>query len=169
MEQTIVNLQEYSPEWKKQFDLEKEQLVTVLMPQVIAIEHIGSTSVEGIMAKPIIDILVGMKDLREVHDFVQPLKKLGYEYVPKQELKDRRFFRKGEWGKGTVHLHICEFGSSEWIEKILFRDYLRSHTEAAKEYEEMKKKLAFSYKYERQTYTKKKEPFIKRIIEKART
>lgn len=60
-------------------------------------------------------------------------------HVPKAELKDRRFFRKGLWGQGTCHLHMCEFNSNEWIEKLLFRDYLRLHPDAAEEYALLKK------------------------------
>ncbi|WP_081728145.1 GrpB family protein [Halalkalibacter hemicellulosilyticus] len=88
--------------------------------------------------------------------------------VPKPEFKDRWFFRKGLWGQGTCHLHICEFNSSEWIEKLLFRDYLRLHPKVAEEYASLKKELALKYQLDRPTYTKKKEPFIKTIIEKAK-
>ncbi len=97
------------------------------------------------------------------------IKLIEYEYVPQPEFKDREFFRKGLWRQGTSHLHICEFNSSEWIEKLLFRDYLRVHPHAAKEYASLKKELASKYKFDRPTYTKKKEPFIKTMIEKARS
>lgn len=83
-------------------------------------------------------------------------------------LKTEGFFRKGLWGQGTCHLHICEINSSEWIEKLLFRDYLRLHPDVAKEYASLKKELASNYKSDRPTYTKKKEPFIRKIIEIAR-
>ena len=78
------------------------------------------------------------------------------------------FFRKGLWGQGTCHLHICEINNSEWIEKLLFRDYLRLNPEVAEEYALLKKELASQYHFDRTTYTKKKEPFIKTVIEKAR-
>ncbi|MFJ3387036.1 MULTISPECIES: GrpB family protein [unclassified Lysinibacillus] len=93
----------------------------------MGIEHIGSTSIKGLEAKPIIDIILSVQDLDEVSNFVIPLSEIEYEYVHKPEFKDRRFFRKGLWGQGTCHLHICEINSSEWIEKLLFRDYLRLH------------------------------------------
>jgi GrpB-like predicted nucleotidyltransferase (UPF0157 family) len=78
-------------------------------------------------------------DLDEVSHFVSCLSEIDYEYVPKPEFKDRRFFRKGIWGQGTCHLHICEFNSREWIEKLVFRDYLRLHPQAAEEYASLKK------------------------------
>ncbi len=107
------------------------RILSALGEKVVGIEHIGSTSIKKLKAKPIIDIMVGVKDIDEVSYFVNPLREIDYEYVPKPEFKDRRFFRKGFWGQGTCHLHICEFNSSEWIEKVLFRDYLRLHPHVA--------------------------------------
>lgn len=167
MTKPFVKLTEYNPDWEKQFEYEKNRIVGVLDHNVIGIEHIGSTSIKGLAAKPIIDIMVGVRDLDEVSDFVRPLSEIEYEYVPKPEFKDRRFFRKGLWGQGTCHLHICEFNGMEWVEKLLFRDYLRLHPQAAEEYASLKKELASKYQFDRPAYTKKKEPFIKTIIEKA--
>lgn len=168
MTKPIVNLSEYNPDWEKQFEYERNRIVGVLGDKVVAIEHIGSTSIMGLEAKPIIDIIVGVQDLDEVSNFVFLLCEIGYEYIHKPEFKDRRFFRKGRWRQGTSHLHICQFNSSEWIEKLLFRDYLRLHPHVAKEYSSLKKELADKYKFDRPTYTKRKEPFIKTIIESAR-
>ncbi|MGP4041866.1 GrpB family protein [Gracilibacillus sp. D59] len=168
MTKPIINICNYNSKWTEQFATERDKIVEILGDKVVRIEHIGSTSIKGLAAKPIIDILLGVQHLDEVSDFVYPLKEIDYEYVPKPEFKDRRFFRKGEWGKGTSHLHICEYDSSQWIEKLLFRDYLRLHPEAAQEYEVLKKVLASEYKYDRHTYTKKKEPFIKTILERAK-
>ena len=168
MNKTIVNLSEYNHHWEQEFEYEKKRIAHVLGEKALGIEHIGSTSIRGMEAKPIIDIIVGVKDLDEVSNFVIPLSEIEYEYVHKPEFKDRRFFRKGLWGQGTCHLHMCEINSSEWIEKLLFRDYLRVHPNVAKEYALLKQELASNYKFDRPTYTKKKEPFIRTIIEIAR-
>lgn len=168
MTESIVYLNDYNPDWEKSYEYEKKRILDALGDKVVGIEHIGSTSIKDLKAKPIIDIIVGVKNLDEVFYFVTPLRDIEYEYVPKPEFKARRFFRKGLYGQGTCHLHICEFNSSEWIEKILFRDYLRLHTHAAQEYVSLKKELASKYQFDRSTYTKKKEPFIKAIIEKAK-
>ncbi|WP_367576267.1 GrpB family protein [Bacillus sp. FJAT-27445] len=164
----MVHLSDYNPNWEKEFEYERNRILDGLGDKVLGIEHIGSTSIKGLEAKAIIDIIAGVEDLDEVSNFVKPLSEIEFEYVPKPEFKDRRFFRKGLWGQGTCHLHICEFNSSEWIEKLLFRDYLRLHPSAAEEYAELKKELASKYQFDRPAYTKKKEPFIKSIIEKAR-
>ncbi|WP_327059461.1 GrpB family protein [Kurthia huakuii] len=143
-------------------------MANVIGDKILGIEHIGSTSINGLKAKPVIDILVGVQDLEEISNFILPLSEIEYEYVHKPEFKERRFFRKGLWGQGTCHLHICKFNSNEWIEKLLFRDYLRLNPDVAKEYAALKKVLASNYKFDRPTYTKKKEPFIRTIIEIAK-
>lgn len=168
MTKPIVNLSDYNPKWENEFEYEKKRIVNVIGDKILGIEHIGSTSIKGLEAKPVIDIIVGVQDLAEVSNFVVTLSEIEYEYVHKPEFKDRRFFRKGLWGQGTCHLHICEINSSEWIEKLLFRDYLRLHPDVSKEYASLKKELASNYKSDRPTYTKKKEPFIRKIIEIAR-
>ncbi|WP_285395840.1 GrpB family protein [Lysinibacillus sp. fls2-241-R2A-57] len=164
-----VQLSEYNSNWEQQYADEQNRIKEALGDKAIRIEHIGSTSIKGLEAKPIIDILVGVPSLEEVVSFIDALSKIDYEYVPKLEFNDRKFFRKGLWGQGTSHLHICEYNSNEWIEKLLFRDYLRTHPEAATEYAMLKKQLATKYSHDRSTYTKEKEPFIHLIISKAKT
>ncbi|MFC7686976.1 GrpB family protein [Ureibacillus sp. GCM10028918] len=168
MKESIVKLSDYNPEWKIQFEDEKRKILEALGAKVVEIEHIGSTSIKGLKAKPIIDIMCGVQDLGEVSYLVNPLRNIEYEYVPKPEFKDRRFFRKGACGQGTSHLHICEWNSSEWIEKILFRDYLRLYPQAAEKYASLKEALASKFQFDRPNYTKNKEPFIRTIIEQAK-
>ncbi|MGE7913599.1 GrpB family protein [Lysinibacillus xylanilyticus] len=169
MKNIKVELSEYNPYWEEQFIYEKNRIVEALGNKVVGIEHIGSTSIRGLKAKPIIDILIGVQSLDEVPNFIDTLSEIDYEYVLKPELIDRRFFRKGLWGQGTSHLHICEFNSNEWNEKCLFRDYIRENPHVAYEYASLKEQLASEYEYDRITYTKEKEPFIKMIIAKAKT
>ncbi len=161
-------MSEYDVNWEEQFLYEKRSIQEVIGHAILGIEHIGSTSIKGLKAKPIIDILLGVPSIEVVSELIEALKIIGYEYVPKPELMERRFFRKVLWGQGTCHLHICEYNSSEWIDKCLFRDYLRLNAQAADEYETLKEQLADHFQYDRQTYTKKKEPFIQKIIAKAK-
>ncbi len=167
MTKPIVHLSDYNPHWEKQFEYEKNKILEVLDDKAVGIEHIGSTSIKELQAKPIIDIMVGVQDLEEVSNYITLLRQIDYEYVPKAEFKDRKFFRKGSWGQGTSHLHICEIYGVEWTDKLLFRDYLRIHPEVAEEYASIKRVLASKHQLDRPTYTKKKEPFIKSIIDKA--
>ncbi|WP_397539663.1 GrpB family protein [Rummeliibacillus pycnus] len=167
MTKTIVKLQDYDANWSVKFNDEKSKIKYALGDKMIGIEHIGSTSVKGLKAKPIIDILVGVQNLEEITIFAESLKEIEYEYVHKPELKGRKFFRKGIWGKGSCHLHICVYKGEEWNTKIMFRDYLRMHPKVAEEYALLKTELAKKYQFDRPTYTQKKEPFIARILQKA--
>ncbi|TYR77052.1 GrpB family protein [Rossellomorea vietnamensis] len=167
MEKPVVILSEYNPQWEDQFEYEKKQIFAVVGDKMLGIEHIGSTSVQGLKAKPIIDILAGVRDLNLVSSLIGPLSEVDFEYVPKADLTDRRFFRKGQWGRGTCHLHICKINSREWDEMLLFRDYLRKFPKAAEEYALLKSELSSLYKNDRPVYTKQKEPFIREVIDKA--
>jgi GrpB-like predicted nucleotidyltransferase (UPF0157 family) len=166
MEKSVV-IEEYTSDWVLRFQEEKRILKGILCDKAIAIEHIGSTSVEGLGAKPIVDIMVGVSHLNEVDEFIEPLKKVGYEYVVHKEFPNRKFFRKGQWRAGTHHLHIYQYESEEWKNHILFRNYLRTHSDQLKQYHQLKKELAEKYHLDRAAYTKAKEPFILTVIKKA--
>lgn len=155
MKSQIVKLSAYQPQWAQDYAYEKKRIEEVIGAYIVCIEHIGSTSVRGLMAKPIIDILVGVEHLAQVDMLVAPLSTIGYEYVPKPD-NDKKFFRKGPWGQGKCHLHICEINSMEWHEKLLFRNYLRQHSDVAAAYVALKQQLAVTYHFDRPTYTKKK-------------
>ncbi|WP_054027665.1 GrpB family protein [Bacillus sp. FJAT-28004] len=163
-----VVIKEYTPEWLQEFEKEKAKILQTLQHNIVYIEHIGSTSVVGLPSKPILDIAVGVNHLDEADSFIEPLSKLDYEYVYKLEFPNRRFFRKGEWRKGTHHLHVYELTSDEWNNNLLFRDYLRSHPEKVLEYAKLKKHLASIYQEDRVTYTEMKAPFIQSVIELAK-
>jgi GrpB-like predicted nucleotidyltransferase (UPF0157 family) len=143
MEKT-VKIEEYNPDWVSEFYQEKARIMEVLKNDSLCVEHIGSTSVMGLGAKPILDIMAGVQHLAEVDAFIEPLKSVGYEFVPHKEFPERRFFRKGQWRAGTHHLHIYRFGSEQWKNQLSFRDYLRSHPDVRKQYQQLKMSLAES-------------------------
>ncbi|WP_078552101.1 GrpB family protein [Bacillus alkalicellulosilyticus] len=167
MEKHVV-IEDYTPDWVRRFQEEKNILKGIMSEKAIAIEHIGSTSVEGLGAKPILDIMVGVNHLIEVDEFIEPLEKIGYEFVFHKEFSNRRFFRKGKWRAGTHHLHFYKYESDEWSNNILFRDFLRANSEELIRYHQLKKELAEKYHNDRVAYTKAKEPFIQYIIQKAK-
>jgi GrpB-like predicted nucleotidyltransferase (UPF0157 family) len=167
MEKTVV-IEEYTPDWVLQFQEEQRLLKGIIGDKAIAIEHIGSTSVEGLGAKPILDIMIGVYHLQEVDEFIEPLERVGYEYVFHKEFPNRRFFRKGQWRAGTHHLHFYKYESEEWTNNILFRNFLRANPEERKKYQQLKKELAVKYHFDRVAYTKAKEPFIQNVIKMAK-
>lgn len=110
----------------------------------------------GLGAKLILDIMAGVQHLAEVDAFIEPLKSIGYEFVPHKEFPERRFFRKGQWRAGTHHLHIHRFGSEQWKTQLSFRDYLRSHPDVRKQYQQLKMSLAGKHPADIVGYTKRK-------------
>jgi GrpB-like predicted nucleotidyltransferase (UPF0157 family) len=132
------------------------------------IEHIGSTAVPGLAAKPVIDIMPGVLSMADAESCIEGMRRLGYEYVPEFEdaLPDRRYFRKGH-PEQKWHVHIVEVGGPFWRRHIAFRDYLRAHPEAAGKYAALKRRLAAQYPYDSLAYTDAKSEFILGIEEKA--
>jgi GrpB-like predicted nucleotidyltransferase (UPF0157 family) len=163
-----VMIEGYNQDWTKNFELEKRQLMKILKGRIISIEHIGSTSVSGLCAKPILDIAVAVHNLEVVDEFIEPLKHLGYEFVHHKEFPERRFFRKGQWGAGTHHLHFYEIESESWKNQLLFRDFLRRHPDVLKRYHQLKEELAEKYRFDRISYTEAKGPFIQDILKQAK-
>jgi GrpB-like predicted nucleotidyltransferase (UPF0157 family) len=167
MDKQVV-IEKYTSSWALSFKEEQKFLRGIMSNKATSIEHIGSTSVEGLGAKPILDIMVGVRNLEEVDDFIEPLSNIGYEHVFHREFPNRRFFRKGLWRAGTHHLHIYKYESEEWNNNILFRDYLRKYTDIRDQYNQLKLKLAQKYTFDRVAYTEAKAPFITDVIQKAK-
>ena len=162
-----VNVVPYDPDWPRRFDEERRLLAAVFAGSDVAIEHVGSTAVPGLGAKPIIDILIGVPMLVEVEDRMSSLVAAGYEYVPEYEkqLPDRRYFRKPRFGLRTFHLHCVVTQSSFWIRHLAFRDYLRAHPESADAYYTLKRELAM--RVSKEEYTDAKSPFIEGVLASA--
>ncbi len=118
-----VKLEAHSERWQQCFVEEAARIRAAIGEVVASIEHIGSTSVRGIAAKPIIDIAVGVQKIADGKSCVRPLENIGYEYRGEHGIAGRFYFVKGE--PRTHHLHLVEIGSDFWRSHLLFRDYLR--------------------------------------------
>jgi GrpB-like predicted nucleotidyltransferase (UPF0157 family) len=154
--------------WQSAFESESSQLAVTFGDNAIAIHHIGSTSIATIYAKPIIDILVEVKDLATVDDRNAEISALGYVAMGEFGIAGRRFFRKdNNDGIRTHHIHTFTAGSAQVTRHLAFRDYMRSHPEAAREYSELKQQLAQKYPYDIESYMDGKDGFIKEIDRKA--
>ena len=131
-----------------------------------AIEHIGSTAVPGLAAKPIIDIMAGAKTLTEAPLFIPPLVALGYQYVPEFEsqMPERRYLRKIACKHITTHLHIVESASQFWKKHIAFRDLLIANPAIRESYATLKMELAARYGNDRVGYTDAKSDFILKTL-----
>ena len=163
-----VRLLAYSPEWKELFEKEAALLRFLMGSAIQKVEHIGSTSITGMSAKPIIDLVAVVQSLNEARVWITALHSLGYEYRPNDTVADRIFFAKGPRISRTHHLSLTEITSNFYTEKILFRDYLRCHRDAFAEYLTLKRELALQYPNDRESYTAGKRAFVERIIRSAR-
>lgn len=162
-----VSVVEYQPSWVAAFDEEKQQLLDALGDNVSGIEHVGSTSVPGLAAKPIIDMLAAVDDLSVYKRLIEPLTALGYEFMPERVFADRVFFPKGPRENRTHHLSLAVKNSDGWNKTIAFRDYLRENASARDKYQSFKTQLAAKYPNDRASYTKAKEQLIEVILAEA--
>ena len=158
-----VKLEEYNPKWKEMFNEEKENLKKIFQSLAINIEHIGSTSVEGLSSKPIIDIAVTLNKLTDFEKVKKYFEKEPYS-IKKDSVDDEILIRKGSEDNRTHFIHIMEQSSDRYKNTILFRDYIRNHIEILQEYEQLKKDLAEKYADNRPMYTASKNDFIQKVL-----
>jgi GrpB-like predicted nucleotidyltransferase (UPF0157 family) len=166
---TIV-VTDYDPAWPAMFEQERANIAAALGALVVTIEHIGSTAVPGLAAKPIIDLLVGVTSLEEARVCgVAALEALGYTCMPEYQswLPDELFFRKGVGGPWTHHAHVMARSDPGWERRLVFRDYLRAHPDAAAAYVNLKRKLAEACKDDIAAYRNGKDQFVADAMAKA--
>ena len=165
-----VSIVEYRPQWREMFKEEKQLLQAILGEVSAKIEHIGSTAVNGLAAKPIIDIMIGLPDFSVADKLVPVIETLGYEYIKKyeDEMPFRRYFAKNLNGIRTHQIHMVEIGSEFWERHLLFRDYLRQNPEMVNKYAALKKQLAEREWEDVNEYADAKSEFIRSIENKAK-
>ncbi len=163
-----VKLAHHDPEWDALFRAEKTKLLEALSDLVLDIQHVGSTAIPTISAKPIIDIAVLVRSIEEASKQVPEIEALGYERKEEQK-PERLFFTKGPEERRTVYLHVGDRGTSYIEDMIAFRDYLIEHPWEAHKYMELKKELAEKHADDRETYTAGKEKFVHDVLKKAKT
>ena len=156
----------YDPAWPVRFAELGRDLRAGLGAVALRIDHIGSTSVPGLAAKPIIDIQVSVADFEPLAAYRLPLEQLGYVYRADNPERTKRYFREPS-GRRRTHVHVRRAGSFSEQWALLFRDYLRAHAEAAAEYAAVKQRLAFRFRDDRRAYVDAKGPLLWEIIRKA--
>ncbi|MFI4955225.1 MAG: GrpB family protein [Gammaproteobacteria bacterium] len=168
-ENDVIELVPYNPEWPSLAQKEIAILRKSLPAEhIIDIQHVGSTAISNMRAKPILDIQIAVDSLEAIKPMaISALAQLEYIFWDANPDLERMFFVKsmppfGE--KRTHHVHITEYTSKHWQDKIFFRDYLKAHPETAKEYEDLKCTLEKRYKYDREQYTDAKTSFINKVL-----
>src|SRR2546423_4459534 len=159
--------------WRAAFESEARALEHVFAEALVAIHHVGSTSIPGLPAKPIIDLLVVLRETSVIGRFSSAMEALGYR--DRGECLDaeipgtpgRFYFSKDQGGKRTHHTHVCAVGHVEIADKLAFRDYLRTNPRRAAEYGALKHELARRYRLDNIGYMRGKDPLIRTILEEA--
>jgi GrpB-like predicted nucleotidyltransferase (UPF0157 family) len=156
----------YDPAWPVRFRIESQLLHLALAALRPAIEHIGSTSVTGLAAKPVIDMLVGVPSLAAFEAHAARLSPYGYEYIPEYEraLPERRFFKRVVRGVRTHHVHVVEVNGLYWKRYLRFRNHLRGDPWLAARYAELKRRLAGRHRHDRDAYTNGKTGFVEAVL-----
>lgn len=165
-----VSVVEYRPEWPRVFEDEKKVVEAALGGVAARVEHVGSTAVAGLAAKPVIDIMVGLEDFSTADSLVPKIQALGYEYVQKYEdvMPFRRFFLKDRGGVRTHQIHMVGTDTEFWERTLLFRDYLRQNPGVAAAYAALKKELAQREWEHVNDYAGAKTEFIRGVEREAR-
>ncbi|MFM9957216.1 MAG: GrpB family protein [Phycisphaerales bacterium] len=165
-----VTLSDYDPQWPEDFRREAERLLNATSSgpdhgPIKEIAHIGSTSIPGMMAKPMIDMMVGLHTLGDVAALIPILNRMGYDYKGEFGIPDRHFFTLGN--PTTHHVHMVFHDGPFWKLNLLFRNHLRAHPPEAAAYVALKRELAAKFANNRESYTKGKDAFIRSMLARA--
>ena len=163
-----VEVVPHDPRWRNAFEAEAKHIAAALGENVVAVHHIGSTAISNIYAKPVVDLLVEVRDITEVDGRSSAMESLGYEVKGEFGIPGRRYFRKDNRGGIRTHqIHAFGTGSAEAERHLAFRDYMIAHPGDAQEYSELKMKLAEEHPQSMDGYMDGKDGFIKEIDRRA--
>ena len=162
-----VRLVDYDPAWPTRFDAERERLLKRFPAELLDVQHIGSTAIPGMPAKPTIDVMAGVASMAVADALFKPI--LDHGYVTSVEfnasLTDRRWFMRHANGQRTHHLHLVVYDGDLWRKRLAFRDALRSDTALAARYAALKRELASCHREDREAYTQAKGEFVRTVVE----
>jgi GrpB-like predicted nucleotidyltransferase (UPF0157 family) len=160
-----IELVDYDQSWPSKFANESNRVHSVLRPWLAGpIEHVGSTAIPGMPAKPVIDLMAAVHSLEAAKPAIDALTEIGYCYFPYRP-DVMHWFCKPSPAFRTHHLHLVPLGSQRWVECLTFRDTLRCDAALAREYAELKMRLAKTFQFDREAYTDGKTPFIHKILQ----
>ena len=164
----IIEVVPHDPQWARAFEREAAFWRHLLGGEIVSAHHIGSTAIRDIYAKPIIDLLLVVRDIRRMDELDADLRAHGY--LPRGEagIAGRRFFIKGTESRRTHHIHVFAEGSPEIARHLEFRDYLNAHPDVAQEYSRLKESLAAAHRHDIDGYMAGKDAFIQDVQTRAR-
>ncbi|MCE9658385.1 MAG: GrpB family protein [Burkholderiales bacterium] len=161
-----IRLVPYQEDWPASYLTERERLLSLFAPDLRAVEHIGSTAIPRMPAKPVVDLLAGVDSMAVADTLFEQVLLHGYttSRAFNEMLPDRRWFMRSINGRRTHHLHLVVFGSPTWLKHLLFRDRLRSNGELAQSYAHLKSELAARFEHDREAYTDAKSEFVASVL-----
>ena len=161
-----VSLADYDPAWLARFDAERSRLCERFAAELLDVQHIGSTAIPDMPAKPIIDVMAGVASMAVADALFEPLLDDGYvtSFEFNAGLSDRRWFMRHTNGHRTHHLHVVVHEGELWRQRLAFRDALRSNAALAARYATLKRELASRHQADREAYTQAKGEFVRSII-----
>lgn len=169
-----IDIVEHDPAWGERFAAERERLLDAVdragvADEVVAVEHIGSTAVAGLAAKPVVDVMIGLRRWPASAAFIAALEDLGYHHRGEAEIAGRHYLTDGpSGGHRTRQIHVVEHGSRFWVEHLLFRDHLRQHPEDAQRYARVKREAARRHPHDVLSYMDAKHGVVRAILRRAR-
>jgi GrpB-like predicted nucleotidyltransferase (UPF0157 family) len=163
-----VVLLEYDSAWSARFEEIRAHIERACGDLIVCVEHVGSTAIPGMAAKPIIDLQPGLRRFEDGFGCVEPMIALGYESRGEWGIPGRHYFARDEPDGLRVHVHMLVLDSERWHEMPLFRDYLCAHPDGAGAYEALKRELAERFRTRRDLYTDAKADFVQSVLERAR-
>jgi GrpB-like predicted nucleotidyltransferase (UPF0157 family) len=162
LESGVVRLVEYDARWPALFAAEQQRIRDQCGARALRLEHVGSTSIPGMCAKPVLDIAAGLPRDTSTQDYVAALTQAGYEHRGERGVPGRQFFCRGQ--PRAYHVHLVEEDGPLWREYVAFRDYLRAHAEAARQFADLKRVLAAHFSHDREAYMNAKSSHVQEIL-----
>jgi GrpB-like predicted nucleotidyltransferase (UPF0157 family) len=162
LENSIVRLSDYTKVWIELYQEEEKRIRAAVGHLIVDLQHIGSTAIPGIKAKPILDMLAGVEQLEKALGCKAPLEAIGYDYIAHAGIANDHVFGKGI--ARTHYLHVVEYGGAKWTNHLCFRDRLRKDPELAQAYERLKEELSQQFSDSRAKYHDEKSKFISEVL-----
>lgn len=163
----MITIEQYNPDWPRIFRDLGAKLRSAIGPAALRIDHIGSTSIPDLAAKPIIDIQISVSAFEPMEPYRRPLEELGFQYRDKNPELTKRYFKEPSQSEERTHIHVRRAGSFSEQFPLLFRDYMRCHADDVSHYAQLKRQLAEQYREDRLGYTEAKGAFIWNTMQKA--
>ena len=162
LESGVLRLVEYDARWPDLFLAEEQRIRSQCGTLALKLEHIGGTSIPGMCTKPVLDIAAGRLPDASIQDYIAALTQAGYDHRGKRGVPGREYFRRGE--PRAFHLHLVEEGGPLWRDYLAFRDYLRAHAAAKRQFADSKRVLAARFRQDREAYMNAKSSYVQEIL-----